>query len=40
MTDASPIEEFTGFTEQEVRRLCEQYKMPFTETKNGMTATV
>ena len=33
MTDASPIEEFTGFTEQEVRRLCEQYKMPFTETK-------
>ena len=33
MTDASPIEEFTGFTEQEVRRLCEQYQMPFTETK-------
>ena len=33
MTDASPIEEFTGFTEQEVRRLCEQYKMPFKETK-------
>ena len=33
MTDASPIEEFTGFTEQEVRQLCKQYKMPFSETK-------
>ena len=33
MTDASPIEEFTGFTEQEVRQLCEKYQMPFTETK-------
>ena len=33
MTDASPIEEFTGFTEQEVRHLCEQYNMPFSETK-------
>ena len=33
MTDASPIEEFTGFTEQEVRQLCEQYNMPFSETK-------
>ena len=33
MTDASPIEEFTGFTEQEVWQLCEQYKMPFSETK-------
>ena len=33
MTDASPIEKFTGFTEQEVRQLCEQYKMPFSETK-------
>ena len=33
MTDASPIEEFTGFTEQEVRQLCEQYQMPFSETK-------
>ena len=33
MTDASPIEEFTGFTEQEVQQLCEQYKMPFSETK-------
>ena len=32
MTDASPIEEFTGFTEQEVRQLCEQYKMPFSES--------
>ena len=33
MTDASPIEEITGFTEQEVRQLCEQYNMPFSETK-------
>ena len=33
MTDASPIEEFTGFTEQEVCQLCEQYQMPFSETK-------
>ena len=33
MTDASPIEEFTGFTEQEVWQLCEQYNMPFSETK-------
>ncbi|MDD6085811.1 MAG: AAA family ATPase [Oscillospiraceae bacterium] len=33
MTDASPIEEFTGFTEQEVQQLCKQYKMPFFETK-------
>ena len=33
MIDASPIEEFTGFTEQEVRQLCEQYNMPFSETK-------
>jgi len=33
MTDASPIEKFTGFTEQEVRQLCEQYNMPFSETK-------
>ena len=33
MTDASPIEEFTGFTEQEVRKLCKQYNMPFSETK-------
>ena len=33
MTDASPIEEFTGFTEQEVQQLCERYNMPFSETK-------
>ena len=33
MTDASPIEEFKGFTEQEVRQLCEQYNMSFSETK-------
>lgn len=33
MTDAKPIEEFTGFTEEEVRGLCEKYNMPFEETK-------
>ena len=33
MTDASPIEEFTGFTEEEVQGLCEQYQMSFAETK-------
>lgn len=33
MTDARPVEEFTGFTEQEVQGLCEQYNMPFDETK-------
>lgn len=33
MTDAKPIEEFTGFTEAEVQRLCEQYHMSFEETK-------
>lgn len=33
MTDAKPIEEFTGFTEDEVRGLCERYNMPFEETK-------
>ena len=33
MTDARPVEEFTGFTEEEVRSLCEKYNMPFDETK-------
>lgn len=33
MTDAKPIEEFTGFTEGEVQGLCNQYHMPFEETK-------
>lgn len=33
MTDATPIEEFTGFTEQEVKQLCEKYNMSFAETK-------
>ena len=33
MTDASPIEEFTGFTEEEVQRLCEQYQMPLEQVK-------
>ncbi|MDD7294779.1 MAG: AAA family ATPase [Oscillospiraceae bacterium] len=33
MTDASPIEEFTGFTEQEVQSLCEQYQMSFEQVK-------
>ena len=33
MTNASPIEEFTGFTETEVQALCEKYDMSFEETK-------
>lgn len=33
MTDAKPIEEFTGFTEAEVQGLCEQYHTSFEETK-------
>lgn len=33
MTNASPIEEFTGFTETEVQALCEKYGMSFDETK-------
>ena len=33
MIDAKPIEEFTGFTEEEVQELCEQYHMSFEETK-------
>ncbi len=28
-----PLKSLPAFTEQEVRRLCEQYQMPFTETK-------
>lgn len=33
MTDARPTQEFTGFTEEEVRSLCDKYNMPFEETK-------
>ncbi len=33
MTDAKPIEEFTGFTEAEVQVLCGRYHMLFEETK-------
>lgn len=33
MTDASPIEEFTVFTEKEVQGLCEQYQMSFEQVK-------
>ena len=33
MTDAAPITEFTGFTEDEVRELCEEYNKSFEETK-------
>ena len=34
MTDQSVFEEYTGFTEPEVRELCERFRMDFTETKN------
>ena len=40
MTNAVPISEFTGFTEEEVRGLCEQYNISFEETRkwyNGYT---
>ncbi len=33
MTDAEPISEFTGFTESEVKELCEKYNKSFLEMK-------
>ena len=33
MTDPEPLEEFTGFTENEVKMLCRDHGMDFTETK-------
>ncbi len=33
MTNADPIAEFTGFTEKEVKELCDRYDMDFEETK-------
>ncbi|MCM1233703.1 MAG: ATP-binding protein [Ruminococcus flavefaciens] len=33
MTNARELSEFTGFTEQEVKELCNEYNMPFDETK-------
>ncbi len=33
MTGAKPIEEFTGFTEEEVTALCGRYEMPMDEIK-------
>lgn len=33
MTGAEPLEEFVGFTEDEVRMLCKEYGMDFSETK-------
>ncbi|MDD6827029.1 MAG: PD-(D/E)XK nuclease domain-containing protein, partial [Oscillospiraceae bacterium] len=33
MTDADPIAEFTGFTEQEVKDICEKYGKSFSEMK-------
>lgn len=33
MTDAEPISEFTGFTEDEVNELCEKYNKSFPEMK-------
>lgn len=34
MTDQDVLEEYTGFTESEVKELCEQYDMDFAETSN------
>ncbi|MCD8104456.1 MAG: AAA family ATPase [Lachnospiraceae bacterium] len=33
MMDASPIEEFTGFTEEEVKGLCERYQISYEDMK-------
>ena len=33
MTDQKALEEYTGFTEDEVKRLCAQYQMNFEEAK-------
>ena len=33
MTNQRELAEFTGFTESEVEQLCDEYKMPFDETK-------
>ena len=33
MTNAAPIQEFTGFTEKEVIKLCKDYKKDFSEVK-------
>lgn len=33
MTGAEPLEEFVGFTKDEVRMLCKEYDMDFSETK-------
>ena len=33
MTDPREYAEFTGFTDSEVKQLCNEYKMPFDETK-------
>lgn len=33
MTDPREYAEFTGFTEDEVKKLCKEYNMPFDETK-------
>lgn len=33
MTNQMTVAEFTGFTEQEVKDLCEKYEMSFEETK-------
>lgn len=34
MTDASPMESFTGFTESEVIELCDKYNRDYDKTKN------
>jgi hypothetical protein len=31
MTKQGPLARFTGFTQDEVRRLCEEYRMDFSE---------
>lgn len=36
MTEPSQFDCYTGFTEQEVQELCEQYGTDFQRRKNGM----
>lgn len=40
MTSPGGIAKYIGFTEAEVKVLCKEHDMPFTEMKNGMMAII
>lgn len=40
MLDAGRLVSFVGFTEDEVKTLCEKYRMDFEQVKNGMMGIV